>query len=101
MVSNLFYPFDEKGESKAKFKQLIEESFKTYCHVIKDEITEDKFCEAMDSIDKYMNDETVERFLQKIFRRHDKDKDNLLNKEGEDNTLYFSEIKEIMQSSLH
>lgn len=29
-----------------------------------------------------MNDETVERFLQKIFRRHDKDKDSLLNKEG-------------------
>jgi len=82
MVSNLFYPFDEKGEAKGKFKQLIEDSFKTYCHVIKDEITEDKFCEAMDSIDKYMNDETVERFLQKIFRRHDKDKDSLLNKEG-------------------
>lgn len=88
MVSNLFYPFDEKGESKTKFKQLIEDSFKTYCHVIKDEITEEKFCEAMDSIDKYMNDETVERFLQKIFRRHDKDKDNLLNKEG-----YIHKIK--------
>lgn len=29
-----------------------------------------------------MNDETVERFLQKIFRRHDKDKDGMLNKEG-------------------
>lgn len=47
MVSNLFYPFDETGEAKAQFKNLIENSFKTYCHVIKDEITEDKFCEAM------------------------------------------------------
>ena len=47
MVSNLFYPFDETGEAKSQFKNLIENSFKTYCHVIKDEITEDKFCEAM------------------------------------------------------
>jgi len=35
----------------------------------------------MDSIEQYINDETTERFLQKIFNRHDRDKDKYLNKE--------------------
>lgn len=35
----------------------------------------------MDSIDKYINEETTDRFLYKIFKRHDKDNDNYLNKE--------------------
>lgn len=35
----------------------------------------------MDSVEKYINDETSERFLQKIFRRHDSDKDGYLSKE--------------------
>lgn len=36
----------------------------------------------MESVDKYVNEDTTERFIQKIFRRHDSDKDGYLNKEG-------------------
>ena len=45
MVSNLFYPFDETGEAKSQFKDLIENAFKNYC--FKDEISEENFCSAM------------------------------------------------------
>ena len=31
MVSNLFYPRDSTGESKAKFKKLVEDAFSDYC----------------------------------------------------------------------
>lgn len=31
------------------------------------------------SIEQYLTDETVERFMLKIFRRHDQDKDGFLN----------------------
>lgn len=33
----------------------------------------------MNSVEKYINDETTDRFLQKIFKRHDSDKDGYLN----------------------
>lgn len=79
MVSSLFYPHDQNGEAKLNYKLLIENSFKSYC--FKDEISEDAFCNAMDSVEKYINEETSERFLLKIFRRHDADKDGYLNKE--------------------
>lgn len=36
----------------------------------------------MDSVEKYINDETTDRFLTKIFRRHDTDKDGYLSWEG-------------------
>lgn len=80
MVSSLFYPHDENGEAKQNFKQLIETSFRSYC--FKDEISEESFCNAMNSVEKYINDETSDRFLQKIFKRHDSDKDGFLNLEG-------------------
>lgn len=85
MVSSLFYPHDENGEAKQNFKQLIEQSFRSYC--FKDEISEEAFCNAMNSVEKYINDDTTDRFLQKIFRRHDSDKDGYLNKYT---TLYIS-----------
>lgn len=80
MVSSLFYPNDQNGEAKRNFKNLIEQSFKSYC--FKDEISEEAFCNAMNQVEKYINDETTERFLSKIFRRHDSDKDGYLNQEG-------------------
>jgi hypothetical protein len=33
-------------------------------------------------VEKNVTDKTSENFLIKIFKRHDKDKDGLLNKEG-------------------
>ncbi len=45
MVSNLFFPIDEIGESKYKFKELIEKAFKNTYN--KEEIREDEFCTAM------------------------------------------------------
>jgi len=36
----------------------------------------------MNSVEKYINDDTTDRFLQKIFKRHDTDKDGYLNQEG-------------------
>ncbi|KAL4510718.1 hypothetical protein ABPG72_004872 [Tetrahymena utriculariae] len=81
MVSNLFYPNDATGEAKKAFKDLIEKAFKSHTVNNKEEITEQQFCSAMDSIEKYMNEETNDRFLQKIFRRHSKQDKNYLNKE--------------------
>ncbi|EAS07408.2 hypothetical protein TTHERM_00569460 (macronuclear) [Tetrahymena thermophila SB210] len=81
MVSNLFYPNDVTGEAKKAFKDLIEKAFKSHTVNNKEEITEQQFCSAMDSIEKYMNEETNDRFLQKIFRRHSKQDKNYLNKE--------------------
>ena len=57
----------------------------------------------MDSVEKYINDETSERFLQKIFRRHDSDKDGYLSKEEftflmqnyKDENLSVADIDEI------
>ena len=37
---------------------------------------------SKDTVEKNVTDETSEAFLIKIFKRHDKDKDGLLNKEG-------------------
>jgi len=48
MVANLFYPFDEVGEPKKKFKSLVEEAFRAYC--MKEEISEGDFVAAMVSI---------------------------------------------------
>lgn len=45
MVANLFYPFDEVGEPKKKFKSLVEEAFRAYC--MKEEISEGDFVAAM------------------------------------------------------
>eukprot|EP01006_Ploeotia_vitrea_P067731 TRINITY_DN98228_c0_g1_i1.p1 TRINITY_DN98228_c0_g1~~TRINITY_DN98228_c0_g1_i1.p1 ORF type:complete len:127 (-),score=2.87 TRINITY_DN98228_c0_g1_i1:212-592(-) len=79
MVSNLFYPNDETGQSRAKFKELIEKAFEDYS--TNGTITEEQFCKAMDSIEQYINNETTERFLQKIFRRHDRNNDGYLDKD--------------------
>ena len=49
MVSNIFYPFDKSGESKIRFKELIEDSFKDY--QINNIISEENFCLAM--VDKF------------------------------------------------
>ena len=46
-------------------------------------IDEKNFCEVMSKIDRYIRHDNYERFVYKIFKRHDKDKDDLLNKEGE------------------
>ncbi|KRX00177.1 hypothetical protein PPERSA_10676 [Pseudocohnilembus persalinus] len=89
MVSNLFYPNDQIGDSRNKFKLLIEKAFEQYSSNNNQEITEDNFCKAMESIEQYVNDETNERFLTKIFRRHDKDKDGFLNLE---------EFRQLMQN---
>ena len=35
----------------------------------------------MDNIDKYIRAENYERFVNKIFKRHDRDKDQMLSKE--------------------
>lgn len=45
----------------------------------------------MDSVEKYINDETSERFLNKIFRRHDFDKDGYLSWEGLE--FYFNSLE--------
>ena len=39
----------------------------------------------MSKIDRYIRHDNYERFVYKIFKRHDKDKDNFLNKEGKSN----------------
>ena len=36
----------------------------------------------MDSVEKYINDETSDRFLNKIFRRHDTNNDGYLDWDG-------------------
>ena len=56
----------------------------------------------MDSVDTYIEGECLHKFLYRIFKRHDVDKDNKLNiiefrklmKNFEDRTLTDKEVKE-------
>jgi Ca2+-binding EF-hand superfamily protein len=78
LVSSIFYPFDDTV-FKDNFKNDIMGAFKDYAEV-NGEISEEKFCEVMEKIDKYIRAENYERFVYKIFKRHDKDKDDNLSK---------------------
>lgn len=44
----------------------------------------------MSKIDRYIRHDNYKRFVEKIFKRHDKNKDDLLDKEGEN--FFFSLI---------
>ena len=79
LVSSIFYPFDDQV-FKEHFRSDIMAAFKDYAEPT-NEITEEKFVEVMEKIDKYIKAENYERFVYKIFKRHDKDKDENLSKE--------------------
>ena len=79
LVSSIFYPFDDPV-FKENFKKDIISAFKDYAEPT-NEITEEKFVEVMEKIDKYIRAENYERFVYKIFKRHDKDKDEQLSKQ--------------------
>lgn len=78
-MANLYYPFDE-GPSKQSFKNQIENLLRE--HSLNGEIKEDAFCELMDKVEKYVNDDSIKQFATKIFKRFDKDKDSVLSKSG-------------------
>lgn len=80
MVSKIFYPFENPAVIRQNFKSDIIRAFKPFVDT-KNRITEEKFCEVMEKIDKYIKKDNYERFVFKIFKRHDKNKDNLLDKE--------------------
>lgn len=80
LVSNLFYPFDN-SVYKEHFRMDIMKAFNDFSNK-NNEITEENFVKIMDNIDRFMKLEHYERFLYKIFKRHDKDKDNKLSREG-------------------
>lgn len=81
MVSTIFYPFENPPIIRANFKRDILKAFEPYLDENK-KITEAKFCEVMSKIDRYIRQDNYERFVYKIFKRHDKDKNELLSKEG-------------------
>ena len=83
MVSTIFYPFENPPIIRANFKRDILKAFEPYLDENK-KITEAKFCEVMSKIDRYIRQDNYERFVYKIFKRHDKDKNELLSKEGEE-----------------
>lgn len=45
IVTNMFYPFDLKGDTKAKYREMIKGVLDKY--TVKGEINEEDFCLAM------------------------------------------------------
>ena len=80
MVSKIFYPFENPPIIRANFKDDILKAFQPYLDDQR-RISEKKFCEVMEKIDQYIKKDNYQRFVHKIFKRHDKNKDNLLDKE--------------------
>ena len=76
---------------------MIDEAFSSQSHNAITEVSEELFIKTMvetiniifsqlawlkDSIDKFVTAENSDKFFAKIFKRHDKDKDEKLSKEG-------------------
>lgn len=80
-MSTIFYPFEDPPIIRANFKKDILRAFEPYLDD-KNRITEAKFCEVMSKIDRYIRHDNYKRFVEKIFKRHDKNKDNILDREG-------------------
>lgn len=81
LVSKVFYPFEEPEVLRKNFNSDITRAFEPYADQ-HGKINEEKFCEVMNKIDRYINKDNYSRFVLKIFKRHDSDKDDLLNKEN-------------------
>ena len=81
LVSKVFYPFEDPDVLRKNFHGDITKAFEPYADQ-NGKISEDRFCEVMGKIDKYINKDNYSRFVLKIFKRHDSDKDDLLNKES-------------------
>jgi hypothetical protein len=81
LVSTIFYPFEKPPIIRSNFKNDILKAFEPYLDENK-RINEAKFCEVMSKIDRYIRQDNYERFVYKIFKRHDKNKDDLLSKDG-------------------
>jgi len=78
----MFYPFQD-SQPKETFKKSIEKIFKKYNESDFEEsdvISEKHFCTALDQVDQFITEDTTSRFLFKIFKRHDQDKDDFLNR---------------------
>ena len=107
LVSKVFYPFEDPVVLRDNFYKDIQRAFEPYANA-EGKITEDKFVEVMSKIDKYINAENYSRFVMKIFKRHDTDKDDLLNKENftqlmknfQDPNLTEKDIQDIYNSML-
>lgn len=81
LVSKIFYPFEDPPVIRENFYKDIINAFKPHADE-QERITEDKFCEIMTKIDKFIRKDNYERFVYKIFKRHDSNKDEFLNQEG-------------------
>ena|SRR3990167_5117145 len=81
LVSKVFYPFEEPEILRKNFHIDIVNAFTPFADS-HGKISEERFCEVMSKIDKYINKDNYSRFVLKIFKRHDADKDDLLNKES-------------------
>ena len=75
-VTKLYYPFKDDHLHKS-LKTDITNALKNYSNEY-NEITEEKFCEVMKSIENYSNEEYHKKFLERIFKRYDKNKDGFL-----------------------
>lgn len=79
-VTKMYYPFKDDHLHKS-LKNDITNALKGYANEY-NEITEEKFVEVMKSIENYSNDEYHKKFLERIFKRYDKNKDGCLEESG-------------------
>ena len=80
-MSKVFYPFEDPEILRKNFHIDIVNAFTPFADS-QGKISEERFCEVMSKIDKYINKDNYSRFVLKIFKRHDADKDDLLNKDS-------------------
>ena len=80
-MSKVFYPFEDPEILRKNFHIDIVNAFTPFADS-HGKISEERFCEVMSKIDKYINKDNYSRFVLKIFKRHDADKDDLLNKDS-------------------
>ena len=79
-VTKMYYPFKDDHLHNSLKKDIIN-ALKNYAND-KNEITENKFVEVMESIENYSNPDYHVKFLERIFKRYDKNKDGFID-EGE------------------
>jgi Ca2+-binding EF-hand superfamily protein len=79
-VTKIYYPFKDDHLHNS-LKNDIVNALKEYGNEYKD-ITEEKFVEVMKSIETYSNEDYHFRFLERLFKRYDKNKDGFIDQFG-------------------
>ena len=78
-VTKIYYPFKDDHLHKSLKKDIIN-ALKNHANE-EGEINEKSFVEVMNSIENYSNPDYHKKFLERIFKRYDKNKDGFLDEQ--------------------